>query len=67
MLEFEKGDIIFVAPIDALEGSRYVELVKEEYDAHDLENIYNISSRIDGYVNTTTDGTLSWKSVNLLS
>ena len=43
ILTFENEEIRVVAPLDPLEGLRYVEIVREEYDAHDLENIYNIS------------------------
>ena len=60
LLTFENGDIIVIPPLDPLEGLRYVKPVKEEYDACDLENIYNISSRLDDYVNPTTNVTLRW-------
>ena len=56
-----------VSPIDPLEGQRYVELVKGEHQEWYLDNIYNISSTMDDYINPTTNGNLSWKSVNQCS
>ena len=67
MLTFENGDIRVVAPLDSLEGRRYVEPVREEYDSLDLENIYNIFLRIDDYVKPTANGTLSWRSISSCS
>ena len=52
-----------VAPIDPLEGQRYVEPVKGEYHEGYLDNIYNISSTMDDYINLVADGKLSWRSV----
>ena len=53
-----------VAPIDSLEGHRYVELVNSEGQANYLDQLYNIMSSRDNYVNPTTDGNLSWRSVS---
>ena len=52
-----------VAPIDPLEGQRYVELVHSEGQVDYLDHIYNIMSSRDDYINTNADGKLSWWSV----
>ena len=52
-----------VAPIDPLQGQHYVKLVKGEYHEGYLDNIYNISSTMDDYINLAADGKLSWQSV----
>ena len=44
VLTLKNGDIRVVTPLDPLEGLRYVEPIREEYDGHDIENIYNITS-----------------------
>lgn len=57
---FEDGETRVIAPIDPTDSRRYVEPVKKGFD---LENIYNLTSRKEDYVNPTTDGNLSWRSV----
>jgi len=37
---FESNNVIFIFPLDPLEGVRYIEPVKEEYSADDIDNIY---------------------------
>ena len=59
--------MMVVPQVDPLEGQRYVKLVNDEWKAGYLDNIYNISSTIYDYINPTTDGKLSWKSVSSCS
>ena len=40
-----------------------MEPVQGEYDEGEMDNIYNISSEMDDYVNMIIDGMLSWWSV----
>ena len=53
-----------VALIDPLEGHRYVEPMHSEGQGDYLNHIYNITSTRYNYINPTTDGKLSWKSVS---
>ena len=53
-----------VAPIDPLEGQRYVELVNSEGQGDYLDHISNIVSARDDYVNPTADENLSWWSIS---
>ena len=54
-----------VAPIDPLEGQRYIEPVNSEVQGNYLDHIHNITFSMDDYVNPTTDGNLSWQSISL--
>jgi hypothetical protein len=45
-------------PLDPLEARRYVELAREEVD-----KLYNMTVCMDDYVNPTTNGRLSWRSI----
>ena len=51
-----------VAPLDLLERQRYVKPVWGEYHEGDLDNIYNIYSQLDDYINPTVDDMLGWRS-----
>jgi len=57
---FEVGELKVVAPLDPNEGRRYIELVKGD----EIDNMYNMTVRMDNYVNPTTDGVLSWRSIS---
>ena len=51
-------------PIDPLEGKRYVEPVNSEGQGNYLDQLYNIMSLREDYINRTIDGKLSWRSVS---
>ena len=53
-----------VAPIDLLEGQRYIEPVHSEGQGDHIDHIYNITSAGDDYINPTTNGKMSWHSVS---
>jgi hypothetical protein len=53
---FGVGDLKVTMPLDPTEGRRYVEPTKWK----ELDNLYNMAANMDDYVNTTTDGALSW-------
>jgi len=42
----------------------YIESVREGFNTEELENVYNMTARVDDYVNPTADGTLSWNNIN---
>ena len=48
-----------VSPIDPLEGQRYVKPVYNEGQGDYLDQIYNVTSLQEYYVNPTADGNLS--------
>ena len=53
-----------VSPIDPLEGQRYVEPVYNEGQGDYLDQIYNVTSMQEDYINSTADGNLSWQSAS---
>ena len=48
-------------PLDPLEGQRYIEPVFNEGQADHLDNIYNVTTLKEDYINPTADGNLSWR------
>jgi hypothetical protein len=64
-MKFERDGLRVIAPLDPDEGSRYIEPIREEDHAYELENIYKLTGRHQDYINPTTDGNLSWRSDNV--
>ena len=60
ILTFEDAELWVVAPIDPLDGHRYVEQVNNERQYGYLDHMYNITYVMDYYVNLTTNGKLCW-------
>jgi hypothetical protein len=61
ILEF--GDLKASTPLDPSEGKRYTEPVR----ANDMDNLYNMTARMEDYVNPTMDGALSWRSLGFFT
>jgi hypothetical protein len=57
---FEVGELKVIAPLDPKEGRRYIEPTKGD----EIDNLYNMTVRMDDYVNPTIDGALSWRSIS---
>ena len=60
-LSFEDDEMRVVAPLDPLEGQRFIEPLFNEGKGDHLDNIYNVNSLKEDYINPTTDGNLSWR------
>ena len=58
---FERNNVRFIVPLDPSEGVRYTELVKEEYIADEIKNIYQITTKGEEWMNPTADGKLGWE------
>jgi hypothetical protein len=56
---FEGGGLKVTTPLDPTEARRYVEPTRKEID-----NLYNMTTCMDDYVNPTADGALSWRSIS---
>lgn len=39
-MRFEGNNMRVIVPLDPLEGVRYIDIVREEYCAADIDNIY---------------------------
>jgi hypothetical protein len=57
---FEVGYLKVIVPLDPSEGKRYIEPTR----GNDINNLYNMNARMEDYVNSTTDGALSWRSIS---
>jgi hypothetical protein len=56
---FEGGGLKVIALLDPKEERIYVDPVRREID-----NLYNMTSRMDDYINPTMDGELFWRSIS---
>ena len=61
ILSFEYDEMRVVVPLDPLEGQRYIEPVFNEGKGDHLDNIYNVTSLKEDYINPNADGNLSWR------
>ena len=59
ILSFEDYELRVVVPIGPLEGQRYVKPVNSKGQGNYLDQLYNIMSSREYYVNPTVDGKLS--------
>jgi hypothetical protein len=57
---FEVKYLKFTTLLDPLEGKQYVEPSR----GNGIDNLYNMEAQMDDYVNHTTDGALSLKSIS---
>jgi hypothetical protein len=61
-MTFERDGLRFITPLDPNEGQRYIEPIKEEDCAYELESIYKLTIRQQDYINPMADENLRWKS-----
>ena len=64
ILSFEDDEMRLVAPLDPLEGQRYIEPVFNEGKGDHLDKIYNVTTLKEYYINPTADGNLNWRCVS---
>jgi hypothetical protein len=57
---FEIRNLKVTAPLDPIEGKRYIELERGD----EIDN-FNMIAHMDDYVNPIVDGALSWRSIIL--
>jgi hypothetical protein len=60
-MTFESGEYRVIAPLDPSEGERFVE--PTFLDLEEIGQLYRTTVCNDDYVNPTTDGILSWRSI----
>jgi hypothetical protein len=60
-MTFESGEYRVIAPLDPFEGERFVEPTC--LDLEEINQLYRTIAREEYYVNPTTDGVLSWRSI----
>jgi hypothetical protein len=57
---FEVGDLKVTAPLDPTKGKRYIEPTR----GNEIDNLYNMTARMDDYVNPIAYGSLIWRSIS---
>ena len=60
-MTFQSGEYRFITPLDPSEGERFVE--PPCLDLEEINQLYRTTTPIEDYVNPTTDGVLSWRSI----
>lgn len=58
---FEKHSLRVVVPLDPVEGSRYIEPVRDDESDKDLDYIYKITAWEQDWVNPTADVRILWE------
>jgi len=58
---FETNIMRMIVPLDPSKGARYTEPVKEEYNAVDIDKIYQVTTKEEEWINPTAEGKLIWK------
>ena len=60
-MTFEDKQIRVIAPLDPFQGPRYIELIREEEEVHNMESLYQMTANQSGYINPTAEGNISWR------
>ncbi len=60
-MTFEDNQVRVIAPLDPFQGPRYIEPIKAEEEVHNMENLYQMTSNQNDYINPTVEGHLSWQ------
>ena len=59
-MTFEDAQIQVIAPLDPLQGPRYVELIRAKEEAFNIDNLYQMTANQNDYINPTAEGHISW-------
>jgi hypothetical protein len=59
-MTFERDGLRVITPLDPDEGLWYINPIREEDHAYELENIYKLTVRQQDYINPTVDVNLIW-------
>jgi hypothetical protein len=66
-MTFEIYVIMVVQPLDPYVGSRYTEPTDNNMEGEYLDQLYTVTTRTrDNYINPTIDGSVSWRSIQLV-
>jgi hypothetical protein len=60
-MTFESSEYRVITPLDPSEGERFIEPTC--LDLEEIDQLYRTTTREEEYVNPTTDGLLSWRSI----
>ena len=60
-MTFEGHNIRIIAPLDPSMDPCYIEPIRVEEEARDIDDFYKVTSTQDDYINPTANGMLSWR------
>ena len=60
-MTFEYAQIQVIASLDPHQGPRYIEPIRAEEEARNMESLYQMTTNQSEYVNPTEDGNISWR------
>jgi hypothetical protein len=61
---FESGEYKVIAPLDHLEGGRYLEPTMDNILIEYVNQLYRTTMCEEDYINPSVDGMLSWRSIS---
>ena len=59
-MAFEDAYIQVIAPLDPLQGPRYIEPIRAEEEARNMDSLYQMTANQSDYINPTAEGNISW-------
>ena len=59
-MTFEGHNIRIIAPLHPSMGPRYIEPLRAEEEAKEIDDFYKLRINQDDYINPTNDGTFHW-------
>ena len=59
-MTFEDAQIWVIAPLDPFQGPRYIEPIRAEDEARNMESLYQMTTNQSNYINPTAEGNISW-------
>ena len=59
-MTFEDAQIRVIAPLDPYQGPRYIEPIRVEEEACNMEILYQMIANQSDYINPTVEGKISW-------
>ena len=58
-MTFEDVQIWVITPLDPFQGPRYIEPIRAEEEARNMESLYQMTTNQSEYVNPTEEGNIS--------
>ena len=60
-MTFEDAQIRVIAPLDPLQGPRYIEPIRAEEEARNMDSLYQMTANQSNYINPTMKENISWR------
>ena len=58
-MTFEDAQIWVIALLDPYQGLRYIEPLRAEEEAHNMDSLYQMTANQNDYINPTAEGNIS--------